>query len=368
MSAWYNENDPFPAEWLRNLIAAGHLPAGSVDERSIADLEPSDCPEVAHFFAGIGGWPYALRLAGWPDDAPVWTGSCPCQPFSPAGRRAEHADERHLWPAWFRLIRERRPGVIFGEQVAGPAGERWLDAVQADMEAEGYAFGSVELCAAGVGAPHRRQRLYWVADAPGRGTATGELTGRGRRAEPGCIVGNSNGGGSPARSEAAAAARHGNPALADGHMGDTDDAGPQGLAGLVGTGSGERALGATGPARRVAVPDGGIAGDGLLQRGGEHGQQPEDGRVGGLGNPAGEQTRRTRLARQDFWRSCDWLPCRDGKSRPVEPGTFPLAHGVPGRVGRLRAYGNAIVPQVAAEFVRAFMGAAAPASGEGRTP
>ena len=51
------------------------------------------------------------------------------------------------------------------------------------------------------------------------------------------------------------------------------------------------------------------------------------------------------------WDDTDWLPCTDGKARPVEPGTFPLAHGIPGRVGRLRAYGNAIVPQLAAEFI-----------------
>jgi DNA (cytosine-5)-methyltransferase 1 len=56
-----------------------------------------------------------------------------------------------------------------------------------------------------------------------------------------------------------------------------------------------------------------------------------------------------------FWRDADWLLCRDGKWRPVEPGTSPLAHGVPGRVGQLRAYGNAIVPQVAAEVIGAFM-------------
>lgn len=56
-----------------------------------------------------------------------------------------------------------------------------------------------------------------------------------------------------------------------------------------------------------------------------------------------------------FWRDADWLFCRDGKWRAVEPGTFPLAHGVPGRVGRLRAYGNAIVPQVAAKFIESFL-------------
>lgn len=67
-----------------------------------------------------------------------------------------------------------------------------------------------------------------------------------------------------------------------------------------------------------------------------------------------------------FWRDADWLLCTDGKWRPVEPGTFPLADGIPNRVGRLRAYGNAIVPQVAAEVIKAYGGwAALRARGEG---
>ena len=57
----------------------------------------------------------------------------------------------------------------------------------------------------------------------------------------------------------------------------------------------------------------------------------------------------------DAWGNFDIIPCRDGKSRRVESGTFPLAHGIPGRVGLLRGYGNAIVPQVAAQFIASVM-------------
>lgn len=167
MKAYYNENDSFPAQWLRNLIDAGHLPAGDVDERSIADLEPQDCMPISHFFAGIGGWPLALRLAGWPDDRPVWTGSCPCQPFSVAGKRGGTDDSRHLWPEWFRLIRECRPPVIFGEQVASRGALAWLDIVQSQLESCGYAVGAISIPACGFGAPHIRQRLYFVADRYG---------------------------------------------------------------------------------------------------------------------------------------------------------------------------------------------------------
>lgn len=164
---YYNEIDPFAVAWLRNLIEAGQLPAGDVDDRSIVDVRPGDLRGYGscHFFAGIGGWPYALRLAGVAEE--TWTGSCPCQPFSVAGSGKGTADERHLWPAFRRLIEECQPPIVFGEQVAGKAGRTWLTGVRADLEARGYAVGAANLCAAGVGAPHIRQRLYWVAHSEG---------------------------------------------------------------------------------------------------------------------------------------------------------------------------------------------------------
>lgn len=165
MRSYYNEFDPSAAAWLRELIAAGLIPYGDVDERSIEDVKPGDLRgyRQCHFFAGIGGWSHALELAGWPADRPVWTGSCPCQPFSAAGKGAGFDDQRHLWPAWFHLIRECRPPAVFGEQVASKAADPWIDLVHADLEGVGYAFGCVPFPAAGVGAPHIRDRAYWAA-------------------------------------------------------------------------------------------------------------------------------------------------------------------------------------------------------------
>ncbi|WP_048608890.1 DNA cytosine methyltransferase [Providencia rettgeri] len=167
MAAYYNEIDPFAAQWLRKLITAGYIAAGDVDTRSIEEVKPDDIQQYTqcHFFAGIGVWSYALRKAGWPDDKPVWTGSCPCQPFSDAGSKAGLSDKRHLWPEFFRLISKQKPSVVFGEQVASKDGLAWFDSVQADLEGKGYASAAIDLCAAGFGAPHIRQRLFWVADA-----------------------------------------------------------------------------------------------------------------------------------------------------------------------------------------------------------
>lgn len=175
---YYNEIDKHAAAWLRELIRANLIAEGDVDERTIVDVSPADLTGYTqcHFFAGIGGWPIALRQAGWPDDRPVWTGSCPCQPFSSAGRRKGFSDERHLWPEFYRLIKECRPNVCFGEQVASKDGLSWIDSVCIDLEKEDYTVGAVDTCAAGFGAPHIRQRLYWVAYS--------EWLGRGRRSTP----------------------------------------------------------------------------------------------------------------------------------------------------------------------------------------
>lgn len=476
---YYNENDPFAADWLENLIRAAHIAPGPVDRRSVEEVRGDDLADFAqcHFFAGIGVWSHALRLAGWPDDRPVWTGSCPCQPFSAAGLGRGFDDERHLWPAWHRLVRERRPPVIFGEQVAssdvigrsrpkdllgmwemqedlgffengmetilsdylqelqeregqtmaqvaeivcgresgsnggwcegqsgkegiefrsdrgvgkektageclrdnrnsvqprcrptleyslpgpdnpqgriydeqyqngavcrerdarelgrkqgkssgarGPGnedigierfiealglvaevthGSTWVDTLFADLERAHYTVGTCNTVAAGVGAPHVRQRLYWVAHALRDGRV-------GRR--PGEEIGG------PVEPEP----------LRPGEAG--------------GLGHALRS-----PRRRDAGGGGGEE----EERGGARGADG-DGRHGpGEAGHAGG-TRPT----DGHWRAADWLLCTDGRWRPAQPGAQPLAHGYPGRVGRLRAYGNAIVAPLAVQFVRSVM-------------
>lgn len=248
-AAYYNEIDPYAAQWLRNLIAAGHIAPGDVDERSIEDVHPDDLRPYTqcHFFAGIGVWSLALRRAGWPDDRPVWTGSCPCQPFSSAGEGAGFDDPRHLWPFWAWLIRERRPAVVYGEQVAKAT--EWLRLVRSDLVALGYAVGCMPIEAACAGSFSPRERFFFVADADGIGWEEGRLP----------------------------------------------------------------------IARSSEAPSG----------------RPAD-----LAGDAG---------------AIDFAECLDGKRRPIEPRTFPLADEYPNRVEQLRAYGNAINAEAATQFVAAYI-------------
>lgn len=295
---FYNECDPKAAAWLRRLIAAGELPPGDVDPRPIELIDPRtlDGYTSVHLFAGIGGWPLALRQAGWPDDCPVWTGSCPCQPFSDAGARRGFDDDRHLWPHFLRLIREHRPRVIFGEQVSSKDGLKWFDAVSSDLEGEGYAVGALDLCAASVGAPHRRQRLYFVGHADGD-----------------------------------AAREHARELPCD-EGGDVERRAKGGHAPTV-----------PGRARSVADAD-------EARR-----QLKRPARVHDHGEPRHDAP--GRRARVD-WSDCEWALCGDPSGprwRPIEPGSFPLADGVPARLEQLRAFGNAIVVPLAAEFIAAYM-------------
>lgn len=379
-AAYYNEIDPFAAQWLRNLIAAGHIAPGEVDERSIEDVTPDDLRGFTqcHFFAGIGVWSHSLRLAGWPDDRPVWTGSCPCQPFSAAGKGDGFADERHLWPHFFHLISERRPQHVFGEQVAAGNANTWFDLVQADLEGLGYAFGLVPFTSAGVGAPHIRERAYWVANADSvisdrHGNVRGP--GRDEYSNGGDDVWLADAGGEykgSARNKAGAgeSCRAGK----DGGLGNANVARLEGLSGNDCAAGRE---GATGSAAAPGFHDGLANTDNeqhsIAVSGCSH-EHASTGREQGPAASAGLRGDYRPLEVNGFWRDADWLFCRDGKWRPVEPGTFPLVDGAaarmgrvePGvarvassnRVGRLKGYGNAINAQAAAAFIRAYMGVA----------
>lgn len=310
MSAYYNEVEPYAAAWLRNLIATGLIASGYVDERDIRDVRAADLAgyRQCHFFAGIGGWSYALRLAGWPDDRPVWTGSCPCQPFSVAGRQNGFADERHLWPDWHRLIRECRPATIFGEQVANATA--WLALVRGDLETLAYAVGCLPIEAASAGADHLRDRYWFVADRDQpvvrRIASTGQLPQP--QFDP----------------------RHCAGALADGDgersqiaFGESNDAGA------------ERSPTSGSDIRLLADTPGVGWAEGWTES-----ELRRWGPAAAVCSIDGRQV----------------IECPDGKWRRLPPpGVRWLGARIPARISKVRAFGNAIDPRPAAQFIGAYL-------------
>ena len=420
MSALYTDNNPFVCEWTQNMIGAGLIPPGKVLCKSITEITPDEIKDYAQisFFNGISGWPLALRAAGWPDERPIWSASAPCQPFSCAGKGKGHEDKRHLWPSLFALIRECRPGRIVGEQVEAAVGLGWLDRVFSDLEAEGYACGAVVLGAHSVGAPHRRQRIYWLADSQLRGeprnrTGCGEGNGEAHGPRRGAVEASSCGAlGGLANTEYAVGRREhqeqrephrrnglgwvggnggmGNPER-NGRRADEPGRGPEGgaVAGRSGEAGGMDDL----PEPRQQGSDAELsqprqaqeprpAGPGdtrgmVLADGARSHTRDEAAETAGYGHP---------LEPTGFWYDSRWHPCRDGKLRrvPTESAFQPLAHGLPRasgellsrlgllgidpcvakrliaiarkyRVGSLRGYGNAICVPTAVEFIWAVM-------------
>jgi len=183
---------------------------------------------------------------------------------------------------------------LWRASAASKAGREWLSRVRSEVEELGYAVGAADLCAAGIGAPHIRQRLFWVGDSLHE------------RLEE------------PSEPDCSSLSRKKVPRRTD--VDRSSDVGG------------------------VGKPEGIRDGEVPISR--EHREEPQERRIGECG----------RSGSSDAWSRFDLVNCADGKSRRVEAGTFPLAHGVPGRVGLLRGYGNAIVPQLAAEFIRAWEG------------
>jgi DNA (cytosine-5)-methyltransferase 1 len=323
---YYNDNDSFSVKWLKALIAEGLIPKGDVDGRSITEIKPSELDGYTqcHFFTGIGGWPYALRLSGWPEDRPVFTGSCPCQPFSVAGQGKGIEDERHLWPAFRWLIAQKRPATIFGEQVASSDGREWLSGVRLDLETMGYEVGAADMCAAGVGAPHIRQRLFWVADS------------KHAQRRPSNTAGNQHNRKNTGREKKA-----GRPTACGTIDHGMAHSKQQGLEGRLRGRQGKEWENINGHAGRCGTTNGlGITNSARPQQ----------------GSKTAKGTRHRDSSKPaDFWSNSIPIPCADGKWRrvPTQPFLFPLAPRLPNRVGALRGAGNAIVPQVAAAFIKA---------------
>jgi DNA (cytosine-5)-methyltransferase 1 len=328
----YNEIDPAAAASIQAIMEDGVIPRGLVETRSIKELTHADIEGrlQAHFFAGAGAWAYAARLAGWPDWWPLWTGSCPCQPFSQAGRGRGVADERHLWPDFFRLIKATRPPVVVGEQVAGKAGYGWFDGVRTDLEGEGYSCRAVDIPACAVDAPNIRQRLYWVA------VADAERDGQqGGVSKPGGLR-QASGERSADQSERRDEFERSGVTLGDA-IEPRLERQPR---------HGDGATGWAQPHRPVAEADGGDVADADLQRRGEA-RGLRQGQITELGGRFGDGRNGS------FWADHEWLVCHDGKARRTKPGLRLLVNGMAGRVHCWRIAGNGINIPLAVEVLAA---------------
>ena len=336
---------------------------------------------VLDLFAGIGGFTLGLERAGfttvafceidsyaqkvlkknWPgvpiyDDVrqitaarlisdgirvDVITGGFPCQDLSLAGNQAGIEGERSgLWSECARLLGEVRPRYAIFENVPnllnGGDGN-WFKRVLWDISKVGYDAEWHCIRASDIGAPHRRERIWIICYKNNSSMAdTQSVQNNGLRF-------NENQG--QAKTNRIQSGGSGSGTVG---VGDTAHGGSQG-SGATRVGQGVEQSGSQfgGAISDVGVDN--AIGNGRNEgRFGDHGrndgQQPdpviEDGRA--------KQT-------NGAWSDVDWLLCRDGKWRPVEPNTFPLADGATARVGRLRAYGNAITAQVAQGLIESYM-------------
>ena len=385
--AYYNEFDPKAAAWIRQLIKNGMIADGEVDERSITEVTADEIRGFTqhHFFAGIGGWSYSLRLAGWADDRPVCTASLPCQPFSVAGAQKGVDDERHLLPHFIELVKQCNFQTIFGEQVPGAIKHGWLDDLCTEMEREKYRVGQIVLTAAGEGAPHIRQRLYWVADSINTGSQ-GRLSGwqdterETINRHSGCSgtvsrVSNTENGYGGGESQLATSNgresrdQFGGDGSCSGVVYTNGSRPQQGRESTEATGHWSTVESTSSISRMVDTIDSSNRGE----IGGINGEK--NGRAIGNRENINQSRESIGASAYDDWSEPDWLYCRDEKYRPIKSSIEPLANGLPrgmgyssdpsesidadntqeARVMRLKGYGNAIVPQVAASFIKAFM-------------
>ncbi len=248
-------------------------------------------------------WPHVkryrdIREVGATNLEPVdlLCGGFPCQPHSLAGKRQASADERDLWPEYARLIRELRPRWVLAENVPGLLSSeigRFFGGILRDLAESGYDAVWEVLPAAAVGAPHIRERIWIVANADDR---CGERTKQ--TVCPGWVE-----------------LMHGSQILADSSI-----ARSRGLP-IQQWGSRQESVDANRSGEDMADPDG--------QRREEFDQSAEPGQPAHIPS------------------SSDWWA--------TEPDVGRVAHGVPSRVDRLRALGNAVVPQVAEWIGRRIM-------------
>jgi len=249
-------------------------------------------------------------------------GGFPCQPFSVAGKRQGDQDDRHLWPEYFRLIQEIRPRWVIGENVAGLI-NMGLDQVLSDLESAGYSCQTLVIPACAVNSPHRRDRVWIVANTKSFGHRGGQGQECGN--DKWEIQQNEQEWGSLG--------------------GETEGCcgGTKAIPYSKSTGAGDNQRGIRGLSKRCRSREEGVGQADVAYSKNQRTQRGEE--AGDYGTDRAQSN--DQLSRG----------CGDGDGWwAVEPGMGRVANGIPYRVDRLKQLGNAVVPQVVEQIGRAIMG------------
>ena len=250
----------------------------------------------------------------------ILTGGFPCQPYSVAGKQKGTDDNRYLWPDMFRVIKEIKPTFIIAENVRGIVNIQdgmVFETVCSDLESEGFEIQPFIIPAAGVGAPHKRERVWIVGYSEHNGSLTAKIRGGNKETNAGSQKGENQ----TIKSQRTSRSNN------DEIMENSRRALRQGAKFSKENANESRQENANQLERSSSTPEHNVA-----DSKGVHVQ----GQQSGSGQ---EQSRR-----ESWWE--------------FEPNVGRVAHGIPGRVHRLKALGNSIVPQIAEEIGRAIIKAA----------
>lgn len=256
----------------------------------------------------------------WAGKVDILTGGFPCQPYSAAGKRLGKEDERHLWPEMLRVIGEVQPPYIVGENVYGLvnwSGGLVFNEVQSDLENKGYEVAPVILPACAVNAPHRRDRIWFVAYSDSNRKSIKSL----------------------------------NDCERVGQLGASANSSSKRVGGSWGGRDASRELLQEGEREQSQLVDQRTGCTGIIANASDDGHTFE-----GRSRVRNER----RILQEEHENGCESVRRGDTSSEPNDWGVFPTQSavcrrddGIPNRVDRIKSLGNAIVPQVAFEIFKA---------------
>ena len=324
--------------------------AGLAETVAFCDIEDY-CQKVLNkhwphvpIFSDIKELNYETLRAKGINNIDIITGGYPCQPFSVAGRKKGEQDPRHLWPEYFRLVKELRPTWVIGENVSGHI-KQGLDTVLENLESEGYSTRTFSISASSIGANHKRERV-WILAHSGRSLREGTELGKENENEIGKENANQfERSSSTSQSNVANSQRERLERFSDqSSTFSGENEGPQSRNESSGTGnvaySDSERLERYGREYELRED----SKKGKVSRSSENVADSERIRQQGQGKSIGSGNTKT-YQNGEASRTFDGSQGKEGWW-DVEPDVGRVAHGIPNRVDRLKALGNSLVPQI----------------------